>query len=664
MFVFAGINSVLKTQSKPSTGSLISVTSQGEVCLFDSSAMERSGIDSSVRRSQADNVFSQCINVSSSPLPLVQMLENGFSEDSSIFLQVKLAESPDARFALNLHTGRAINEADIALHFNPRLDQNKVALNDKKDNVWGNEDAQPLIIMNEDSAIKVFNAGHSVQILLESEAAHIKISINGCLYAKFKHRMRPEDITHLRLYGDIEPQKLEYRSKTVIIPPKEMYWRILGGGHMLKVESTTVNHGLIMWALSYDSRPWVYTNGWGGAHFKGIDSSKSDLLNQVEDSRYYYVYENQRWNPLTGFTSHGLPTDRHNWSDRSGKLALSKEAIKLPSIHWQWTSDWLIDFSTPGGADHDGWQYATDFPASYHSSKKFTDYVRRRRWTRKCKLASSGPWRPLGSTKLIDISMKPHLTKDMVYTWAVTAKGEVLFRLGVSSKNPDGTDWDHVASDVTFQAVTISGRGTETCPLKVWVVAKDGSVFLRHGITDVAPTGQFWLQVHAPVTSGELKSISGGDNALWALDHGGKLWYRQDISPVFPEGTSWTHVPCVPSSPNAFTGSVEVREISASCDELWAILDHVSLSPLGSSPAANALVSAMGASAHTLGTVASAAINAAGYSQGGPVSGVVVRRSGITPGCHLGTGWEIVIGGGWKDVSIRGRLSKHFKTHF
>ena len=30
----------------------------------------------------------------------------------------------------------------------------------------------------------------------------------------------------------------------------------------------------------------------------------------MEDARYFYVYENQRWNPLTGFTSHGLPTDR------------------------------------------------------------------------------------------------------------------------------------------------------------------------------------------------------------------------------------------------------------------------------------------------------------------------------------------------------------------
>ena len=97
-----------------------------------------------------------------------------------------------------------------------------------------------------------------------------------------------------------------------------------------------------MWGLGYDWRVWIYTGGWGGAHFKDVDSSKGDLLESVEDSRYYYIYENQRWNPLTGFTSHGLPTDRYSWSDKTGKTALNKETIKLPSVHWSWTCEWLI----------------------------------------------------------------------------------------------------------------------------------------------------------------------------------------------------------------------------------------------------------------------------------------------------------------------------------
>lgn len=68
-------------------------------------------------------------------------------------------------------------------------------------------------------------------------------------------------------------------------------------------------------------------------------------------------------------------------------------------------SDWIVDFHTPGGVDRDGWQYARDFPAQYHGKKQFTDYVRRRRWFRRCQLTTSGPWQELGNTKLLDVSL-------------------------------------------------------------------------------------------------------------------------------------------------------------------------------------------------------------------------------------------------------------------
>ena len=54
----------------------------------------------------------------------------------------------------------------------------------------------------------------------------------------------------------------------------------------------------------------------------------------------------------------------------------------------------------------------------------------------------------MGATRLVNVSMKPSSTQDLVYVWAVTAKGEALFRTGVSSKCPEGLDWTHVSSDV------------------------------------------------------------------------------------------------------------------------------------------------------------------------------------------------------------------------
>ena len=56
--------------------------------------------------------------------------------------------------------------------------------------------------------------------LLCNNRCIVQISVNGTLFAKFKHRIKPEEITFMHLYGDVEPLKLEYASKKVIIPPK------------------------------------------------------------------------------------------------------------------------------------------------------------------------------------------------------------------------------------------------------------------------------------------------------------------------------------------------------------------------------------------------------------------------------------------------------------
>ena len=408
-----------------------------------------------------------------------------------------------------------------------------------------------------------------------------------------------------------------------------MYWRLLGAGHLLQIESSTAG---VTWGLGYDLTPWVYTGGWGGAHFKGVEQSKFGI-HTMEDTRYFYVYENQRWNPLTGFTAHGLPTDRYSWSDRSGRTQLTKDGIKLPSIHWQWTTDWLADYYTPGGVDKDAWQYATDFPASYQGKCGFTDYVRRRRWARKAKLTTSGPWKQLGSTKLIDIAMKTEPNGD-IHVWAIATNGEALYRQGVSTRCPEGVDWIHVKSDAHFQAITI-GEGPNG-DLKVWAVGKDGSSFLRHGVTDVAPTGQIWLQMHPP-SGTKLKTLSAGSNTLWALDVNDKLYQRQEITPVFPEGTSWHQVPIV-SSTNDFGPGATVRSISATGKELWGVLDNVTL--IFGGMLWNSVPSAVG------GIVATGATTIANqyYGNGGPTNGVLARLRGITTTEPTGAGWDIVIG--------------------
>lgn len=57
------------------------------------------------------------------------------------------------------------------------------------------------------------------------------------------------------------------------------------------------------------------------------------------DTHNYHVYENQRWNPVTGYTAHGLPTDRYMWSDATGRHKCTREHTKLLSMHCHWVSE-------------------------------------------------------------------------------------------------------------------------------------------------------------------------------------------------------------------------------------------------------------------------------------------------------------------------------------
>lgn len=69
----------------------------------------------------------------------------------------------------------------------------------------------------------------------------------------------------------------------------------------------------------------------------GLERS-TEGIHPMTDTYCCYVYENQRWNPLSGFTTHGLPTDRPMWSDSTGRKKRTKESIRLLSKHWQWVS--------------------------------------------------------------------------------------------------------------------------------------------------------------------------------------------------------------------------------------------------------------------------------------------------------------------------------------
>ncbi|XP_036597297.1 tectonin beta-propeller repeat-containing protein 1 isoform X1 [Trichosurus vulpecula] len=424
---------------------------------------------------------------------------------------------------------------------------------------------------------------------------------------RIQGRPSPQAIWSVTCKGDIfvsEPSS-DLEALVHPMPCDQMFWRQIGG-HLRVVECNS--HGVV-WGIGYDHTAWVYTGGYGGGFFQGLASSTSNIYMQ-SDVKCVYIYENQRWNPVTGYTSRGLPTDRYMWSDVTGLQECTKANTKPPSLHWTWVSDWYIDFNISGGTDREGWQYASDFPSSYHGYKTMKDFVRRRRWARKCKLVTSGPWLEVAPISLGDVSIIPGCeegSKDSIALWAISDKGDVLCRLGVSELNPAGSSWLHVGTDQPFISVSVGAF------YQVWAVARDGSAFYRGSVSPKQPAGDCWYHIPSPPKQ-KLKQVSVGQTSVYALDENGNLWYRQGITPSYPQGSSWDHV------------SNNVRKVSVGpLDQVWVIANKVQGS-------------------HSLSC------------------GTVCHRTGVQPREPKGQGWDYGIGGGWDHISVRANTTKALKS--
>ncbi|KMQ88829.1 tectonin beta-propeller repeat-containing [Lasius niger] len=466
----------------------------------------------------SEDGYIQELDVAGKDMPFESILQNGFGYGSTLKITVCVHDDAD-RLSFNLvcYTTTFVKQKtvmdshDVALHFNPRLRENIIVRNTYQNGQWGDEER------NGGSPLK---AGCDLTLYIICEERGYKIYINGSEYIFYSHRISPQSITHLRIKGLLTLCSITYKSTFVIIEPSTMFWRQIGG-HLKKVETCSVG---VTWGIGYDSTAWVYTGGWGGTFLK-----------------------------VLFFCS-----------------MVSTENTDIFKI-----SDWIVDFHTPGGVDRDGWQYATDFPSQYHGKKQFTDYVRRRRWFRRCQLTTSGPWQELGNTKLVDVSLyatgKPG-TDAPIHVWAVATNGEALFRRGVSESCPMGVSWEHIPSDQPLINISCGPCG------QVWAVGKNGSSCWRLGISAAKPTGVQWQTVEPP-SGAQLKQISVGYNIVWALDTIGRLSVRREIqSNVFPEGTHWQTLPAMPNDPihidmsvlNAKQGFRHVS-ISREQGQVWAI---------------------------------------------------------------------------------------------
>uniref|UniRef100_A0A1A8CDE2 Tectonin beta-propeller repeat-containing protein 1 n=2 Tax=Nothobranchius kadleci TaxID=1051664 RepID=A0A1A8CDE2_NOTKA len=376
-----------------------------------------------------------------------------------------------------------------------------------------------------------------------------------------------------------------------------MFWRQVPG-HLRRVESNSLG---LVWGVGWDGTAWVYSGNFGRE-----PSADGPQLQQQTDVRSIHVYENQRWNPMTGYTDKGLPTDRPMWSDESGLKECTKGNTHPPSPQWSWVSEWTVDYNVPGGTDTEGWQYAADFPTTFHGHKTMKDFVRRRRWARKCRVAVRGPWTVVQPIRLSDVSLMPCLAQsrmDQVPVWALSDKGDVLCRLGVTPQNPAGSSWLHVGTDQPFKSISIGGAN------QVWAIAKDGAVFYRGSVSPQNPAGECWYHIPSPPRQ-TLRQLSVGRTSVFAVDENSNLWFRQGLTPSYPQGSSWELI-----SNN--TTKVSVGPL----DQVWIIADSVPGFPT-------------------------------------EIPGVVCHRLGVGPMQPKGLSWDYGIGGGWENISVRGNSAE------
>uniref|UniRef100_A0A8B9HMK8 Peroxin/Ferlin domain-containing protein n=1 Tax=Astyanax mexicanus TaxID=7994 RepID=A0A8B9HMK8_ASTMX len=201
------------------------------------------------------------------------------------------------------------------------------------------------------------------------------------------------------------------------------------------------------------------------------------------------TYENQRWNPVEGYTDTLLPTDRWQWTDESGQKPQPLHSFHLPSDNWEWEGDWYVDDESCGreSTATGGWEYAVDFPATFTKEKKWNSCVRRRRWLRYRRYKARGSW---AKFQIEILSFRPENEKWLkkqqrcrAFRPQIIQGKQVWFRTGVKQQNPEGTAWENIPVPKEVSQIS-AGPGD-----LLWAVLWDGQLLVRTGISKDCPKG-------------------------------------------------------------------------------------------------------------------------------------------------------------------------------
>ncbi|GLD57592.1 tectonin beta-propeller repeat-containing protein 1-like protein [Lates japonicus] len=270
------------------------------------------------------------------------------------------------------------------------------------------------------------------------------------------------------------------------------------------------------------------------------------------------TYENQRWNPVDGFSERLLPSDRWQWSDVTGLQHQPLDSFRLPSDSWEWEADWYVDENFEGEpTEKGGWTYVIDFPATYTKDKKWNSCVRRRRWLRYRRYKAMDTWSKIPSQQSAlpdpfsdiscggwEISEEP---RGRLSQWAVSLQGKSgvvqresitkilrLFVGGVSPGSSPSQLWGTWSETWPYggQLRVREGMGD----FKGTWLADGRKVWFRRGVNSHNPSGSGWISM-----VGEMIMVNVGLNdQVWGISCEDRaVYFRQGVTSSELSGKTW-----------------------------------------------------------------------------------------------------------------------------
>lgn len=124
--------------------------------------------------------------------------------------------NPNAQgFSINLTSGPGeLGTSDIALHMNPRYNENSCVRNSFRNGNWENEDRS-------DPNTPPVPPGQPFEAIILVQNAKFMIAFNGRHFCEFAHRVPKERITHVIVKGDVQVNNVNFAGGAGGAPPAQ-----------------------------------------------------------------------------------------------------------------------------------------------------------------------------------------------------------------------------------------------------------------------------------------------------------------------------------------------------------------------------------------------------------------------------------------------------------